>query len=865
MLFCGDGTLNNPYLIATALDFTAISQNSVEQNTYYKLYKNLTVSTDYDAQSGKVFDGILDGDGRTVTIDNGNAGLLAEVGEHGRVTTVNIAGSVSALKDSVGALANVNRGRVEKINVTANVTSTAGTVGTNGLDDLLTKGKGIAGGVVGTNETTGVVYNCKIVTQSSSDGVVKASIGGGCIVGFNKGTVESCVSEGAFGAWNSTESGGKTLSAYSYAGGVVGINAGTVKECSLTGSGKMLAQRYTDASAVIEGTNHIALGGIVGYNMEGAIVEKCEYSGIRVHGDEAIGGIVGINDGTVKNCMSEGVFKGDTGESYVGGRTDVGGIAGRMEANGIVENCINTANVFCYTEGTAYSIASKSNNSVYISVNSNRNSLAANPEAVTLTAPQGTGNVNVEETFDGKTDVKLAEKYLATVNAESAFAFDSAANTIKIVTTQIPELSLTVTVHADGKTEEQTVYETPSTISAPSKFGYVFKGWSLAEDGEIVFAKGMQISYYDLKDLRGEGGKVDLYAKYEQRTIDNNVLNVSIWNNSKGAWITETQIDKIKTDFAAYLTEKGIDVADKEIYWIVEKDVSSVANLGASVNAAENIDIVVACGTNITSTGKVEVLTRKEIVSEDYASSGRLAALLTENELAMHLFSMLTGAENGKAEVTLVGDTTVTETLDGIFANAATAPAVTPADGFKFIGWATTQDATEAQVTGTINYTAVKDYLEQGKVTLYPVFEKLPETDDNSLVVVFYAKFFDEDKVEPLKAAFQTYCTENGIEAGPLTFLCEVTGNNAAFNTYLVGLESGFDVAVGGKATSKAPIECFEQKADEINITYVYGMNAASERPAVFMNTRDIVTAFKAFLQTESASAVLNPAQTAQI
>ena len=169
----------------SALDFTALSHEDVEQNTYFKLCRNITVAPDYDAQTGKVFNGILDGDGRTVTIENGNCGLLSEIGVQGSVTTLNIAGSVSTLKDSVGALVGVNRGTVQKINITANVTSTAGTVGSNGLAVMLEEGKGIAGGVVGTNEETGVVYNCQIVTSSSSDGVVKAVIGGGCIVGYN--------------------------------------------------------------------------------------------------------------------------------------------------------------------------------------------------------------------------------------------------------------------------------------------------------------------------------------------------------------------------------------------------------------------------------------------------------------------------------------------------------------------------------------------------------------------------------------------------------------------------------------------------------------------------------------------------------
>lgn len=855
LIFGGAGKETNPYLVYSALDFTALSLNDVEQNTYFKLCKNITVAPDYDAQTGKVFNGILDGDGRTVTIENGNCGLLSEIGVQGSVTTLNIAGSVSTLKDSVGALVGINRGRVQKINITANVTSTAGTVGSNGLAAMLEEGKGIAGGVVGTNEETGVVYNCKIVTSSSSDGVVKAAIGGGCIVGYNKGTVESCVSEGAFGAWNSTETGGKTLSAYSYSGGVVGVNAGLIKECELSGSGKLLAQRYGDASLVIAGTNHIAMGGIAGYNTADGLIEKCTYSGIRVHGDEAIGGIAGINAGEIKNCLAEGVHKGNSGVSYVGGRVDVGGIAGRLENNGTVRNCVSTVNVFAYTQGTAFGVASKADNCVYLTVNSNKNSLETNPDAVALSATAGSGNAAVTETFNGTESVKLPESYLTTVNGDGAFRYDG--DTIKVITTDIPELSLIVTLVGDGTSNTQEVPETPVTLSVPKKSGYRFTGWSFTQGGEIAFAKGVQVSYYDLKDYRDEHGAVTLYANFEERIIDNNVLNVSIWNNAKGEWINGDQIEKIKTDFTAYLADKGINASEKTINWIVETE-TSVAKLGESVNNADNIDLIVACGTNVTSTGKVECLAKTEISSTEYAAANRLAAILTENELAKHLYSMLTGAENATAEVTLVGDTTVTTTISGLFGDKATVPEVTVDQGKKFVGWATTQNAQTAQVTGNITYSAVKNLLSAGKVTLYPVFEDLPAVENNDLIIVFYDKFFDAEKVEPLKTAFAEYCTANSVSFGTLTFECAVTGNNAAFNTYLTEREGGFDIAVGGKSTSSAPIECLAGK-ESVNLTYAYDGKSDS-RPVVFMNDRAVAQAFKAFMQTDAASAILNQA-----
>ena len=79
----------------------------------------------------------------------------------------------------------------------------------------------------------------------------------------------------------------------------MGINAGIVTKCATEGSGKLLAQRYEDAGAVVAGTTNSYLGGIVGYNLSGATVSLCSFSGIRVHGDENVGGIAGANAGTI--------------------------------------------------------------------------------------------------------------------------------------------------------------------------------------------------------------------------------------------------------------------------------------------------------------------------------------------------------------------------------------------------------------------------------------------------------------------------------------------------------------------------------------------------------------------------------------
>ena len=91
-------------------------------------------------------------------------------------------------------------------------------------------------------------------------------------------------------AWNSKETG-KSLSSYSYGGAIVGINDGQVLKCSVSGSGKVLAQRYTNEADALNavGTNNANIGGIAGYNMANGTISQCYFSGVRVHGDENVG------------------------------------------------------------------------------------------------------------------------------------------------------------------------------------------------------------------------------------------------------------------------------------------------------------------------------------------------------------------------------------------------------------------------------------------------------------------------------------------------------------------------------------------------------------------------------------------------
>lgn len=812
----GNGTEQNPYLIASALDFTMVNQANVAAGTFFSMVANITLETSRTVQSGFVFNGTLLGNGKTITLANSNCAAIYKVGTTGKVYNVNIAGSVStALFDSIGTIADFNEGRIEKVNTTANVESTAGLAGANGLANTLNTAledgqgrRGIAGGVVGTNLATGVVYNCKIVTSSSSTGTVKAAIGGGTIVGLNYGTVEMCVSNGCFGAWNSKETG-KSTSAYSYGGGIVGINAGTVTKCKVDGSGKVLAQRHTSAT-FDAGTNNAAIGGVVGYNMSGASVTECLFAGVRVHGDASVGGIVGLNAGAVSDCYVEGAYQSTSMLVYIGGRTDVGGVVGTLEGSGTVTNCFVTANVFAYG-GTAYAVASTATNCVYLSANPNvasKNDGTLNEGAATLTVPAGSGNVAVTVTggsYDGTTDAfLLGEDYLATVNGNSKFNFSGTTLKLNFESEVLPEETLDVDLYGKDGTlaESTTVAETGAAVAAPVVKGFKFIGWATEANGAVVFAAGAPISLYDLEEFVGQNGKAALYAVYEARQ-PNEGLIVAVWDkyiNGTSAGYAGASED-IRNAFLTYLQTLSVSYnVEFRLY-----SESSIAALGAAVNEDGDIDVVIGGGNTMNASNGFDYLLRGDMVFTNI--TGRRIALMTDTDRAVQFYAWMTGLSDSDITVSFGITGSTGGTVNELWGTKVNVPAVTPEAGYEFLGWATTEGAAEAVIAASktsVGYADVKDLAVSGAVTLYPVFAadepQGPTQPTTTLKVSLWTKngeWMTDAEIDSFKAAFLQYLTGKGYDTTTLTLTYEKATSTKVADLVAEINGQGFDIVVG--------------------------------------------------------------------
>ena len=166
----------------------------------------------------------------------------------------------------------------------------------------------------------------------------------------------------------------------------------------------------------------------------------------------------------------------------------------------------------------------------------------------------------------------------------------------------------------------------------------------------------------------------------------------------------------------------------------------------------------------------------------------------------------ITGQTNNQATLTFSdGVNNDPVVLSELFLNAASYTVPTK-ENATFIGYAYTENATEADISSTaqITYNTVKDHLAEGAVVLYPVFENVVY----DLVVYVYlgnsSYNIQEEEFNALKAAFNAekpdakinwvsvYGVKNDV------FCSNATNGNA-------------DVMIGGKAMTNTFAEDYQK------------------------------------------------------
>lgn len=426
--------VNNVSQKGDASNFTYIWVSTAEQlqgiQDYYNAHKNdsdgtgaLTYNyalkndinasdlTDYEAIGTGATDGFtgtFDGRGnRIIGLDatqtkNGNdnqvltnAGIFSTVGDGGTVKNLNVYSGTFTGSSTAGAIAGINNGTIENITAFGNtVTSNGnagGIAGTNSgtVDDVESSGSvigeganAIVGGLVGTNERSATVNNSYSNSAVTSTSGTDEGLGG--VVGVNEGTVSLVDSLGVTNGTNSINVGGviginsgtlnsayneSIVNGYSNVGGIIGTNGTyTVNDDTITWTRRGTVSNIVNATSVTgedESVDNVSeyVGGLVGIN--GGSIENGRNNG-TITGTKYVGGMVGSNaQGATLTNITNDSSAAIEGEKYVGGiagsnagkisATDdtlinrgsitgnkfVGGVAGVNENGGTIENTIS--------------------------------------------------------------------------------------------------------------------------------------------------------------------------------------------------------------------------------------------------------------------------------------------------------------------------------------------------------------------------------------------------------------------------------------------------------------------------------------------------------------------------------------------
>lgn len=184
----------------------------------------------------------------------------------------------------------------------------AGTI-KNLKTDGYVSAKNYISGLVVRNESGGKIINCENRVEVS---LKKGNYAGG-LVTYNSGEIENCVNN-------------ELLELYSISGGICGVN---------TNQG-IIKKSYNNHELLV---SDFSIGGIVGDN--GGIVEKCYNAGnlfkTGTHSRYGKGGIVASNSGTVKNCYNIADIDVDG--------WNIGGVVGQNNSSGSIENSYNIGSI----------------------------------------------------------------------------------------------------------------------------------------------------------------------------------------------------------------------------------------------------------------------------------------------------------------------------------------------------------------------------------------------------------------------------------------------------------------------------------------------------------------------------------------
>lgn len=288
----GNGTLNSPYLIATADQLDSVRGYT---DASFQLVSDISLADYANWEPIDAFSGTLDGRGFTIsgmviTAAASPAGLFGRIEPTGAVSNITVANShISSDHMKTGAVVGLNEGTIDNVQVVSTIVA----------------GPDFTGGVAGMNY--GTIIGA-LVLQSDISG--SSSVGG--LVGQNWSLIErSRVDDSA-------------VTGQEHTGGAVGYNT---ESASLHQLSYESSSQYAGVFGGIGAT-----GGIVGTNEGGLWLSRVDGS---INGTVNVGGLVGVNAGDIDSVSVR---------AAVYGYNSVGGLIG-LQTDGQVYQAVSNSTV----------------------------------------------------------------------------------------------------------------------------------------------------------------------------------------------------------------------------------------------------------------------------------------------------------------------------------------------------------------------------------------------------------------------------------------------------------------------------------------------------------------------------------------
>lgn len=346
----GDGTADSPYLISSAEHLKTLSETKEDWKSHFKQTEDIDLSTVCGEE-------LNDGTNWTPIGDSISHFFGTFDGDNHKITGLYIH---AENKDYCGLFGCIGKNAVvQNLSVYGSVTGNSdvgGIAGWNNDYGTITNchsfvnvsgGRGSVGGIAGTIGNYSKVTNC-----SNSGDIFGKELSVGGIVGSSfrdYSAVQNCRNTG-------------NVTGKDYVGGVVGYNHSVIAITDCSNTGKVSCYESSDdfsslggvvgtndgtvknsyntgeVSAFIPGNGVISTGGVVGDNS--GTVTNCYNTG-SVTGDAEVGGVVGDDYGTIKDCYNTGSVTG-----YIAANNNplsVGGVVG--ESGSVLENCYSIGTV----------------------------------------------------------------------------------------------------------------------------------------------------------------------------------------------------------------------------------------------------------------------------------------------------------------------------------------------------------------------------------------------------------------------------------------------------------------------------------------------------------------------------------------